>query len=250
MNSAAVTRVAMWSGPRNISTALMRAFENRDDCAVVDEPLYGFYLSRTDVEHPGGSEIIASMDCDWRSVVDALCHHIPEPCSLYYQKHMTQHLLPEVELSFSDNLHNCFLIREPRRIIASYRRVRPDVSLEELGIPQQWQLFQRVADKLGTAPPVLDSAQVLTDPERNIRALCAALGIDFSSRMLQWPMGGRASDGVWAPHWYAAVEKSTGFQPLDERPLASVEIPQQYEALCEEADRVYADLYQHALVRA
>ena len=125
----AVVRIAMWSGPRNISTALMRSFENRPDCSVVDEPLYGYYLRRTGLAHPVGDEIIHSMDCDWRSVAQDLCHTEPGPCQVYYQKHMTHHILPEVELGFSDGLRNGFLMREPRRIIASYLRVRPDFSL-------------------------------------------------------------------------------------------------------------------------
>jgi len=227
----------------------MRSFENREDCTVVDEPLYGYYLSRAGVRHPGDEEIIASMDCDWRSVVSALCNEMPGSGRIYYQKHMTQHLLPEVEMDFSDELNNCFLIREPRRIIASYLRIRPDFNLRELGFPQQWQLFQRVADKSGVAPPVLDSAQVLKAPEQNLRALCSAIGIDFSERMLKWPAGPRASDGVWAPHWYGSVERSTGFQAADEGPLEAVSIPERYEELCEEAARIYAGLYQHALIR-
>lgn len=246
----AVTRIAMWSGPRNISTALMRSFENRPDCNVIDEPLYGYYLQRTGLAHPGGDEIVRSMDCDWRSVAANLCQRHPGSCSVYYQKQMTHHILPEVELDFTDCLENCFLIREPRRIIASYLRVRPDFTLEELGFPQQWQLFNRVADKLGVAPPVLDSAQVLNAPEKNLRALCKAVGIGFSEAMLQWPAGARASDGVWAPHWYEAVEKSTGFQLPQNRALEEVEIPRRYEALCAEADRIYGELYQHALVGA
>ena len=228
----------------------MRSFENRPDCRVVDEPLYGYYLHSTGLKHPGGDDIIRSMDCDWRSVAEALCFREPHPCQVYYQKHMTHHLLPEVELDFSDSLRNCFLIREPRRIIASYLRVRPDFTLEELGFPQQWQLFQRVADKWGEPPPVIDSAQVLQAPEKNLRALCKAVGIEFSSRMLQWPAGPRASDGVWASHWYASVEKSTCFAPVEREPLAEVNIPRRYEALCEEADRIYRKMYRYALIRA
>jgi hypothetical protein len=163
---------------------------------------------------------------------------------------MTHHILPEVELDFSDSLRNCFLIREPRRIIASYLHVRPDFTLEELGFPQQWQLFQRVADKWGEPPPVIDSAHVLQAPERNLRALCEAVGIEFSSRMLQWPAGPRTSDGVWAHHWYESVEKSTCFQPVERKPLAEVNIPERYEALCEEADRIYGKMYRYALIRA
>jgi hypothetical protein len=243
----------MWSGPRNISTALMRAFENREDCIVVDEPLYGYYLAHSGFEHPGGDEIVAAMDCDWRSVVDDLRYRLPPraestTASVYYQKHMTQHLLPEVDLAFSDDLINCFLIREPRRIIASYARVRPEFSLQELGFSRQWELFQRVADRLGHAPPVIDSAQTLRAPEQTLRALCAALGIGFSARMLQWPAGRRASDGVWAPHWYAAVEASTGFESPPVVGNMQVQLSTRYESLCEEAEGYYADLYRHALV--
>lgn len=250
-----VVRIAMWSGPRNISTALMRAFENREDAAVVDEPLYGHYLKATGLEHPGGEEIMASQDCDWRAVAEQLCRGLPagaDPDStrVFYQKHMTQHMLPEIDLDWTDQLSNCFLIREPRRIIASYAKVRPDFALEEIGFPQQWALFQREADRTGQAPPVIDSLETLRAPEKSLRALCERVGIPFSDRMLSWPPGPRDSDGVWAPHWYASVEQSTGFAAPAESPLAEVVIPDKYEAMCEEAERIYAELYRHALVRA
>jgi hypothetical protein len=240
----------MWSGPRNISTALMRAFENRSDCEVVDEPLYGYYLRATGFEHPGGDTIMASMDCDWRSVVETLSHGGPQGAAVFYQKHMTQHLLPEVDLGFTGNLVNCFLIREPRRIIASYARVRPEFSLEELGFTQQWELFQREADRLGEAPPVLDSATTLGDPETCLRALCARLQIPFSERMLHWPSGSRASDGVWAPHWYSAVAASTGWGEPPAEATRAVEIPARYADLCERSEKIYAELCKHALGRA
>ncbi len=246
-----IKRIAMWSGPRNISTALMRSFENREDCMVADEPLYGYYLAATRIDHPGGPEIVAAMDCDWRSVANDLCHGLPAQASdqapdIYYQKHMAQHLLPSVDLSFTDELDNCFLIREPRHIIASYARVRPTFSLDELGFARQWELFQRVADRLGHAPPVIDSAQTLRAPEATLRALCRVLQIPFSGRMLNWPSGRRESDGVWAPHWYGAVEASTGFQSA---PAADVEppLPERYQVLCEEADRYYLDILRYAL---
>jgi len=245
----AVTRIAMWSGPRNISTALMRAFENRMDCAVVDEPLYGYYLKATGSDHPVADEIIAAMDCDWRSVIHDLLEITPQPCEVYYQKHMTQHILPEMDLAFVDQLENCFLIREPRRIIASYVRVRPEFTLEELGIPQQWEIFQRIADQRGVAPPVIDSAHTLKHPEASLRALCTRLNIDFSKRMLHWPAGSRDSDGAWAPHWYASVEKSTGFTAVAELPLAEVKIPPQYETICSQAQVIYSKLLQYALIK-
>lgn len=247
-----VLRIAMWSGPRNISTALMRAFENRPDCAVVDEPFYGHYLSATGLEHPDGAAIMASMSCDWDEVARQLCEDLPataDPasCRVFYQKHMTQHILPGRGMGWTDSLSNCFLIREPRRIIASYARVRPYFAVEELGFPQQWALFQRVADRLGQAPPVIDSARTLANPEAVLRALCGRLGIPFTREMLHWPAGRRDSDGVWAPHWYAAVEASTGFQPVSELPLAEVPVPAGCEAMCEQAEGVYARLLQHAL---
>ena len=249
-------RIAMWSGPRNISTALMRSFENRGDCVVADEPLYGYYLEATGIEHPGAEAIMDSMDCDWRSVAEALCSRLPgwpaeTPPRVFYQKHMAQHLLPAVDLAFTDDLQNCFLIRDPGRIIASYARVRPEFSLAELGFQRQWELFQRVADRLGHAPPVIDSAQTLRAPRSTLAALCAAVGIPFTERMLHWPAGGRDSDGVWAPHWYAAVEASTGFEAPpaeDDDVLAS--LAPRYRPLYEEAARYYADMSCHLLSAA
>lgn len=245
----AVTRIAMWSGPRNISTALMRAFENRPDCTVIDEPLYGYYLQASNSDHPGRGEIIAAMDCDWRSVTADLLESTVANNGVYYQKHMTQHILPEVDLAFVDQLKNCFLIREPRRIIASYAKVRSQFTLEELGIPQQWAIFNRVADKAGEAPPVIDSAQTLLQPEKVLRALCQRLQIDFSQLMLHWLAGKRSSDGIWAPHWYASVEKSTGFDTRAEQPLIEVEIPPQYELMCEQAQAIYAKLLKYSLIK-
>jgi hypothetical protein len=212
-------RLAMWSGPRNISTAMMRAFENRADCAVVDEPLYAAYLDATSIDHPGREDILASQPRDWREVANALCTESPAP--LYYQKHMTQHLLPDMDLDFTSQLRNCFLIRDPRRIIASYARVRPQFELEELGFVQQQRLFERECDRLGYAPPVLDAELTLADPAGVLQAFCDRLGIAFDSNMLRWPAGPRDSDGVWAPHWYAAVWQSTGFSAPDAAPNAA-----------------------------
>lgn len=247
-----IQRIAMWSGPRNISTALMRAFENRPDCAVVDEPFYGYYLKTTGLEHPAGAAIMASMSCDWREVARQLCEELPATanpasCAVVYQKHMTQHILPAMDMGWTDGLQNCFLIREPRRIIASYAKVRPQFAIEELGFPQQWALFERVADRLGKAPPVIDSARSLGDPEGVLRSLCARVDVPFSESMLHWPAGTRASDGVWAPHWYAAVERTTGFEPINEVPLEEVPVPAGCEAMCAEAEEVYARLLEHAL---
>ncbi len=206
-------RIAMWSGPRNISTAMMRAWENRTDTVVIDEPFYASYLLATGVEHPGRDEVLAAQDTQPGNVARMLCGPIPDGKPVWYQKHMTQHILPGMSLDWLDALSNCFLIREPGAVVASFTVQRPDAALWELGFEQQARLFEHACDRLGHAPPVIDAGDVLKDPEGILRALCARLDIPFSPRMLRWPAGPRTSDGVWSPYWYAAVERSTGFAP-------------------------------------
>jgi len=210
-------RIAMWSGPRNISTAMMRAWENREDTAVIDEPFYAHYLHATGVNHPGREEVLKSQSMDAEEVAAMLTGPIPDGKPIWYQKHMTQHMLPDMKLDWLDQVSNCFLIRDPEQVVASFTIQRPDAAAWELGFEQQARLFDHVCDRLGHAPPVIDTADVLKDPRGTLGALCAKLGIPFSERMLHWPPGPRASDGVWAPHWYAAVERSTGFTPYRER---------------------------------
>jgi hypothetical protein len=210
-------RIAMWSGPRNISTAMMRAWENREDTAVVDEPFYAHYLHATGVNHPGREDVLKSQSTDAEEVAAMLTGPIPDGKAIWYQKHMTQHILPDMPLDWLDEVTNCFLIRDPEQVVASFTIQRPDAAAWELGFEQQARLFDDVCDKLGHAPPVIDAADVLKDPRGTLSALCAKLGIPFSERMLHWPPGPRASDGVWAPHWYAAVERSTGFAPHREQ---------------------------------
>jgi hypothetical protein len=210
-------RVAMWSGPRNISTAMMRAWENRQDTVVVDEPLYAHYLLKTGVAHPGREEVMASQSTDWRVVADTLTGAIPGGKPVWYQKHMTQHVLADMPLGWLDGLTNCFLIRRPEEVVASFTLTRPDAATWELGFEQQSRIFEHVCERLGAVPPVIDAEDVLKSPAAVLAALCVRLGIPFSERMLRWPAGPRDSDGVWAPHWYQAVERSTGFEPYRDR---------------------------------
>ncbi|HEX5488288.1 MAG TPA: hypothetical protein VFX04_03960 [Rhodanobacteraceae bacterium] len=210
-------RIAMWSGPRNISTAMMRAWENRDDTTVIDEPFYAHYLVETGVDHPGREEVIAAQEPDATNVAAMLVGPIPGGKAIWYQKHMTQHMLPDMPLDWLDEVSNCFLIREPEAVVASFTIQRPDAAAWELGFEQQAQLFDHVCDRLGEAPPVLDAADVLKNPRGTLNALCTRLGIPFSERMLHWSAGKRTSDGVWAPHWYGTVERSTGFAPYRPR---------------------------------
>jgi len=207
----------MWSGPRNISTALMRSWENRGDCAVVDEPLYAHYLAHTGLQHPGRDAIIAAGETDWRKVAARLTGPVPEGKPIWFQKHMTHHLLPHIARDWLDGLTHVFLIRDPRAVLVSYIKTRRQVTAEDLGVPQQLEIFQYVRNRGGGIPPVIDAGEFLKSPEAQLRSLCANLGIDFTPRMLQWPAGPRSSDGVWAPYWYEAVLRSTGFEPYRAR---------------------------------
>ncbi len=213
-------RIAMWSGPRNISTAMMRSFENRSDTVVVDEPFYAAFLAETGAEHPMRDEVLASQPTRWRDVANALSGPTPTGAAVWYQKHMTHHMLPDFGLDWANDCRNAFLIRAPEAVLASYTLKRANVTLADIGVERQRELFERECDRLGAAPPVVDSADVLADPRATLEKLCAALGIEFSDRMLSWPAGKRDSDGVWAPAWYETVERSTEFGP----PRAPAEI--------------------------
>jgi hypothetical protein len=213
-------RIAMWSGPRNISTAMMRAWENREDCAVSDEPLYAAYLAATGFDHPGRDEVIAAGETDPQRVVDTLLGPAPNEAPIWYQKHMSHHLLPDMATEWVSGLRNIFLIRDPAEVVASYLKSRATVAPEDIGLPQQARLFDLLRERTGETPPVIDASDFLRAPEAHLRALCDWLGIDFTPRMLSWPPGPRASDGIWAPHWYDAVWASTGFEPWRAREIA------------------------------
>jgi sulfotransferase family protein len=230
----------MWSGPRTVSTALMRSFENRPDTVVVDEPLYGYYLARTSIDHPGADEVIASMPADWRVVLAGLTDGpLPDGATVYYQKHMTHHLLPGIDRGALAGLSHAFLIRDPRRLLASYARVRSQPTLADLGLAQQAEIFAAFGG------PVIDSADVLRDPRAALEALCDALGIGFDPAMLSWPAGPRPTDGVWARYWYDSVWKSTGFGPY--RESADVDLPPDLESLAARCQPYYDELAAHRL---
>lgn len=204
----------MWSGPRNISTALMRAWEHRGDCAVSDEPLYAHYLAVTGLDHPAAAEVIRAGDTDAARVAAALSTGpVPGGQPVWYQKHMTHHLLPGMDLAWVHRLHNVFLVRDPALVVASYVKSRAACAPADIGLLQQAELFDAVAQRLGHAPLVIDGERFLQDPAGHLRRICAEAGVPYTERMLHWPPGPRASDGVWAPHWYHAVWASTGFEP-------------------------------------
>jgi hypothetical protein len=242
-------RIAMWSGPRNISTAMMRAFENRADTMVVDEPFYACFLKETGIDHPGRDLILREQPDDWRTVANALNAPLPAGVSIFYQKHMCHHMLPSVGLDWMQGMRHAFLVRDPRRLLASYVKSRPDVTLADIGVERQYELFQHVAEADGTPPPVIDTADVLSAPAERLTALCARLGIPFDAAMLSWPKGKRDSDGVWAPWWYENVENSTGFDAGIPRPIDEVwnSLDDRLKGLAEEAMPYYEALSRHKI---
>lgn len=236
--------IAMWSGPRNLSTALMYAFAARGDCAVWDEPFYAAYLAATGIAHPMREEILAAHDTDPARVA-AACAAAPatgEP--LLYQKHMTLHMIPGFDRGFMRDCTNVFLIRHPARVVASYAKKREGPTLADIGFVQQAELFDEVAGWMGRAPLVIDSADIRADPGGALGRLCAALGIPFTDRMLRWPAGPKPFDGIWAPHWYGAVHRSTGFE---EPEGALPGLPPDYARLADQALPHYERLRAHAL---
>ncbi|MBZ8132111.1 sulfotransferase family protein [Afifella sp. IM 167] len=220
----------MWSGPRNISTAMMRAFENRDDCAVWDEPFYAAWLERTGIDHPMREEILAAHETDWRKVAERAAAPAPDGSPIFYQKHMTHHMVEGIGRDWMGACRHAFLIRHPARVLASYARKRADPVLADIGFVEQAELFEMASELCGRRPPVVDADDLLADPRGILTALCAALEIPFSERMLAWPAGRRESDGVWAEHWYDAVWRSTGFQPAQPAPVLGEPRLRQVEA--------------------
>ena len=190
---------------------MMRSFGSRADTIVSDEPFYGAYLKHTGDDQAMKDEVIASMDCDWTSVARTQNGAPPEPRLIWYQKHMAHHMEGPVSITDLANHVHAFLIRDPRRVVASYAAKRVQVRPDHLGVARQRAYFDREADRLGHAPPVVDSADILANPAGTLAALCAALGIAFDPAMLHWPPGRRGTDGIWAAHWYGTVEASTGF---------------------------------------
>ena len=253
-------RLAVWSGPRNISTALMRSWSSRADTAVVDEPLYAHYLTTLDPEkralHPGADEILASQPTDWRTVSGTLTGPVPWGKQVWYQKHMAHHITDamradmEADLDRGEDarawirsLANVFLIRDPAEMITSFIKVIDNPTPADLGLPQQVRLFDRLhahcLEKGGTPPPVFDAADILQDPEAGLTAMCEAVGVAFDPAMLTWPAGTHPDDGVWAPHWYASVNASTGFAPHTPK---DEPVPDRLKGVLTECQRLYDHL--------
>jgi hypothetical protein len=243
-NNEAV-RIAMWSGPRNISTALMRSWGNRPDTFVCDEPFYAHYLQATGRKHPVADKVIASGKTDWRNVVERLTRETPESKRIFYQKQMTHHLLPEIDRAWLGSVTNCFLIRDPREVIVSYIKKNNDPALEDIGFVQQAEIFDWVRAHTGAIPPVIDAHDVLENPEKILRLLCDALDVEFMEAMLSWPAGLRETDGIWAKHWYNEVASSTSFRKPSQRKREPV--PRRLQDLHGRCREYYDRLYEYRL---
>lgn len=207
--------LAMWSGPRNISTAMMRAWENRSDTCVVDEPFYAHYLQHSGLDHPMRDAIIDRGITEWEQVVETLVQ--APPTGVFYQKHITTHWLDHFTDDWLDALDHVFLIRAPEPVVASYSIKRDALAAHDLGYRQQANLFDLVSERQNRHAIVIDSQRFLADPESQLRTVCTTLELAFDSDMLTWPAGGRASDGVWEAHWYDAVKQSTHFAPVSNK---------------------------------
>jgi hypothetical protein len=246
-NDMKCLRIAMWSGPRNLSTAMMRSFSSRDDAAVLDEPFYAHYLRETGIAHPGRQVVIAAYENDWRKVVDFITGPVPDGKRIWYQKHMAHHMLPHIDgqrLIDDGALTHAFLIRDPAEVITSYMKVHGQMTLAETGLPYQLDLFERVRRATGKTPPVIDARDVQLDPKRSLSRLCVALAIEFTEKMLNWPAGPHPADGNWAPYWYASVYQSTGFGAYHAK---NEPVPPSLEPMYRQARGLYEQLAQHRL---
>ena len=229
-------RIAMWSGPRNISTAMMRSFENRDDAVVIDEPFYAYYLSQTDLDHPGKEKVLKSQSTNWDHVVRLINEDIPNGKMIWYQKHMVHHILEDKDIEWVKFFNNFFLIRHPQEVIISYLKQSKIEGINDLGFLHQMNLFKKIKNITGEYPVVFDAKDILSDPEKYLRKMCKYLNISFSNKMLNWPKGSRETDGVWSSYWYKNVIESTSFKPYK---VSNEKVPKEYNNLLEECLQYY-----------
>ena len=236
-------RINSWSGPRNVSTALMRSFASRADTRAVDEPLYGAYLATTGAEHPGREELLEVLETDAATVIEDV---ILGPCDrpVLFLKQMVHHLTPDVDLGFLDDCVNVMLIRDPAEVIASLVNQLPEPTARDVGLERQVELFRDLRER-GQEPPVVDARQLLLDPEHVLRELCDRIGLEWDAAMLSWPAGPRPEDGPWARYWYDSVEASTGFAPYRPKNAA---VPERCRELLSECRTPYDELSSSAIL--
>ncbi len=239
-------RLSVWSGPRNISTAMMRSFGSRSDCHPVDEPFYACYLTQTGLQHPMREEIIASQPSNWKTVISEINGALPHKKSILYLKHMTQHMLSDIKLEgLADHTH-CFLIRDPRLVIASFSEKMDRVSADATGFKRQLELYRYFSKHAAKRPVVIEGEDIQKNPGEMLEHLCEACNLPFDKAMLSWKAGPHPEDGIWGAHWYNAVEKSTGFAAYSEK---QVLLSDEQEQLAKELEPYYQELKAHKLTR-
>ena len=223
---------------------MMVSFAQREDCFVVDEPFYAAYLEATQLDHPMMDEIIAAGESDPKRVADFCTGPVPDGKQVFYQKHMTHHMIPQFDRQWMSKVNNVFLIRDPSRVIASYNIKRENPTLADIGVAEQYEIFAQIADLQGRTPIVIDSADILSNPALMLGKFCHSIGLEFDKAMLTWPRGPKPYDGVWAGHWYESVWASTGFAKPNATPPI---VPEALRGLADEAQRYYAKLRSHAI---
>lgn len=236
-------RICLWSGPRHVSSACMYAFAQRDDTSILDEPLYGHYLLRTGVNHPGREQIIGQMETNSELVIsDQILGNSPTP--IVFIKNMAHHLVG-VDLGFLDSLVHIFLIRNPREMIPSLMEIVPDPKILDTAYQMEYKLFSYLK-KRGMNPLVVESKQLCNSPELILRQMCAFCGIEFQSSMLHWKSGPQRGEGIWGKHWYHRVHETTGFQPYQAK--RHMHVPGRVERLIEECNPYYMALYEQSFL--
>ena len=233
--------LCLWSGPRNVSTALMYSFKQRSDTHVVDEPLYGHYLKVSGADHPGRDEIMQAMNCDGNAVMHDLLRRSSPGAEMLFIKHMAHHLV-DLDLSFLAATENIFLIRDPEEMLPSLTVQIPHAGLADTGLKRQWEVYRDLLAN-GQPPTIIDTRELLLDPNGVLESLCLNLRIEYYDNMLSWPAGPITEDGIWAKHWYHAVHKSSGFASY----VAKSNFPEKLKPLLDECRPFYENLYEHAI---
>ena len=240
-----VKRIGMWASPRCLSTVLLRSWSNRPDTFAQDEPLYPHYLVVSGRQDPGRDAVLEHYETDWVKIVEQLVDgEIPDGKSIYYQKFMVYRLLPHIDIDWISGLTNCFLIRDPKEMLRSYRKLWPNPTVETLGILRLRDVFHMVRETTGTIPPVIDARDLQTNPRRTLSLLCDAIGVEFTEAMLNWPQGNPTND-LWCQYqWYDTVRNSTCFHPYQAK---TDPIPEQFSDLLDRCYEVYDELHQYRL---
>ena len=227
--------VACWSGPRNISTALMRSWSSRKDTFISDEPFYAYYLNKTKLKHPMHKEIVKNYSSNYFEIVKYLTNQIPENKKIWYQKHMAHHILDLNNIDWITNFENCILLRNPKEVISSFSRKNILNSVEQLGYPQQYEII-KFLKKRNKSYVIIDSSELLQNPEKMLSAWCKKININFDKSMLKWRKGNHVNDGIWWKVWYDSVIKTTEFQKYKKK---DINIEYKYDSIYNESMKYY-----------